>query len=191
MSVFILSTALSPILSKGLKILLILNRIIWKCLEKKKLACEYVISVLKHMIIVSNSNSVKSADGLLSRMGSDTEIKWISKDKKRVDKSKYKVSYWVYRLKTVWFVWRITGVVLSYCSLVDVLNFGCVYSNLLYVSHRDERYKKNKAMVATFVNFDSWFDIVTITFEKFNDDVRQLFLKCRLELVVYTLLEKN
>ena len=45
------------------------------------------------MINVSNLNLVRNAYGLYSEIITDPDVKWIGKNKVRVDTEKYKISY--------------------------------------------------------------------------------------------------
>ena len=58
--------------------------------EKRKVARDCVVSVLKHMINVYNSNILRYADGIIVKIDIDPEIR---KKKTKVDGEKFKTSY--------------------------------------------------------------------------------------------------
>ena len=45
--------------------------------EKKKITRECVVSVLKHMVQISNSNLVRNADDSLARIDKYLDVKWV------------------------------------------------------------------------------------------------------------------
>ena len=61
--------------------------------EKKEVAREMVAQALKRLVLVSNLNITQNADYLFSKMEVEPEVKWIEKDKIRVNSSKYKTLY--------------------------------------------------------------------------------------------------
>lgn len=50
-------------------------------------------STLKHIVRISNSNLIRTPDGLIAKMDKDPEVKWIGKNKIRVNMSKSKANY--------------------------------------------------------------------------------------------------
>ena len=48
-----------------------------------------------------------------------------------------------------------------------------------------------KNQVDLLINFKSWFDVPTITFEKISEDFHVLFKKAKLQPVIYSIVDKN
>ena len=61
--------------------------------ESEKVAHELVMVALRHLVQISNSNIVRNADSLITKMGTDPDVKWIGKSDIKVDKTKCKTSY--------------------------------------------------------------------------------------------------
>ena len=60
--------------------------------EKKKEACKCVISAVKHMFKVSNSNLLMNTDRLFAKTNVDPKDRWVGKNRVRVD-SKYRTCH--------------------------------------------------------------------------------------------------
>ena len=63
--------------------------------EKKKIMRECVVSVLKHMVQISNSNLLRNADDSLARIDKYLKVKWVRKNM-RVDTTKFPTTYCYY-----------------------------------------------------------------------------------------------
>ena len=61
--------------------------------REKKIATEGVISCLKNICTISNSNLVCNSDGLLSKRKKDVPVDWIGASKVIAPPEKFKVSY--------------------------------------------------------------------------------------------------
>ena len=61
--------------------------------ESEKVAHELVMVALRHLVQISNSNIVRNADSLITKMDTDPDVKWIGKSDIKVDKTKCKTSY--------------------------------------------------------------------------------------------------
>ena len=61
----------------------------------------------------------------------------------------------------------------------------------LEISHHDRRFIMHKNYVDTLVNFDLWFNALTVIFEKLFEDFCGMFKKARLQPVVYSIVDKN
>lgn len=81
---------------QGMEVSEDLSLIVQNCLGEKSIAKNCVISALKLMARISNSNLMRKADGLIAKMDNDPKVKWVSKNKMRADTSKFKTSYEIF-----------------------------------------------------------------------------------------------
>ena len=62
------------------------------CPEKQVMS-EAVVKMLKKITDLSNSNLLRNANSLLSKILPDVNVEWVGKMKKRLPDNKYKISY--------------------------------------------------------------------------------------------------
>ena len=61
--------------------------------DKKKQMTDSVVGVLKKIAKISNTDLVKNANGLWTNRPADSEVEWVDKNRSRIPKNKFKVSY--------------------------------------------------------------------------------------------------
>ena len=91
---------------------------------EKKIISDAVMKCLEHMNNIPNSNSVRTADGLLSRKQEDLPVDWIGKSKARTPSREFKTSDQFYLEcfltlpNEVWFC------IVKKIKYIDVFNFS-------------------------------------------------------------------
>ena len=68
-------------------------------------------------------------------------------------------------------------VILSFSSLIGIINFRCVCSKFFQISKLDKRYNDKKKYVDSTISFDDWFDFLTKMFDQISVNFRLIFKK--------------
>ena len=96
-----------------------------------------VVCTLKY----TNSNLIRNAGGILSKMDKDQEVKWVGKNKSWVKSSKLKTAYYFFfRCKKNHISPRDLANDNFFFSSMNVTNFWCACSNFVKTIQRNERF---------------------------------------------------